>query len=294
MSAPEFGILPSGHGERSRKRLYDLLVVDVDDGQAGLDQLASLTAEIQEEWAKRPGREHVEEGLPEDFKDGVPLPLPPTMTIATPSGGLQLVYVTDHEPDSPVIIGHRLASSLELKAASREGAPISGRLPPTFQKAPGVKPAGAYRFKDSRLPTIIPWPWKDRWLETSMSIRGRMTSIGDNAPPSVADDYAKAEAAKMLKRACDQIAATRVGRRMTINNWSLVVGHLAWALHVPQALHALKVAARKSGWRGDIEKTVEDAFHDGAKEPRDVRRGTFGRRRLKGPDDPLIEFGARL
>jgi hypothetical protein len=53
-------------------------------------------------------------------------------------------------------------------------------------------------------------------------------------------------------------------------------------------------AARKTHWPGDVEKTVRDAFADGAKDPRDVRRSTFGRRRLTGPDDPLIEFGAQI
>ena len=107
-----------------------MLAIDIDDGRRGL---AQLQREIQGAWVDRPGLENTILGFPDDFKNGVAVALPKTMTIQTPSGNEQRVYRVHRADDADAIIGCRLDTSLELKAASREGAPISGRLPPTFR-----------------------------------------------------------------------------------------------------------------------------------------------------------------
>ena len=111
-------------------------------------------------------------------------------------------------------------------------------------------------------------------------------------PPKRVGQYEHDQAARVLRAACKRIAGTRIGRRTTINDEALFIGHLAWAFpNEEAAIQALVRAARKTHWHGDIERTVRDAFADGSKEPRDVRRSTLSQHR-KRIEEPL-NFGER-
>jgi Bifunctional DNA primase/polymerase, N-terminal len=286
-----------GRDELGRETDYDLVAIDFDDGQDGLDQLARLTEEIRAGTEEIEWRRKFAAGLDPDF----PAELPETMTIATPSGNEQRVYVCPAFAENEGLIGCRLDSSLELKAASKDGRPISGRLPPTTRAPKDDKPGGTYTFRHKMLPAWLPYIWEERLSEIADGIRERDRLIPDTPPPETIGDYERAEAARLLKIACKKIAAARIGRRSVINGWCFMVGQLAWALDPKKAIERLAAAARRSGWQGDIAKTVRGAFDDGAKKPRDVRRSTLhapasrcrhaGRRRTT-VDEPFL-FGGR-
>ena len=254
---------------------YDLVALDIDDGRAGLAQLRAMTEEIR----------RADPGWWEDM--GEPVELPRTMTIRTPSGNQQRVFVVPHDPEREPMIGCRLDTSLELKAASKDGRPISGRLPPTQRAPKGDKSGGSYAWRRRVLPQWLPWPWEERFLDLADGVRERASAVPNTPPPETVGDYDRAEAGRLLRRACRKIAGTRSGRRTAINDWSLIVGRLAWALDPEKARKALVAAARKSGWPGDIERTVSNALQDGARSPRDVRRSTLKPKGRKRVDKPL-------
>lgn len=253
---------------------FDLIAIDIDDGQEGLDQLARLSGEIG--------------GVNSEFQ----AELPPTLTIATPSGNQQMVYAIPSDI-ADKLIGCRLNTSLELKAASKDGRPISGRLPPTTRAPKGDKPGGAYTFRHRMMPEWLRLGWLVHFTGLADGIRAREREVPDRPPPELVGEYERSQALKALKAACRKIAATRVGRFTVINNESLKIGHYAWALDQQEARNQLAAAARSSGWQGDIAKTVRTAFADGAAEPRDVRRSSLhaGRRRTT-VDEPIV-FGER-
>ncbi|RCW46843.1 bifunctional DNA primase/polymerase-like protein [Halopolyspora algeriensis] len=174
-----------------------LVVVDCDEpehGQALPDHWQTLGlrsgAEILTRLARRAGE-----------------PLPPTYTVATPSGGWHLYFLV------PAAAGLR-------NTAGTLGPLLDTRAAGGYVVAPGsVLDQGAYELYDDTDPARLPG-----WLAQALTPK---PSTGDSAPSEIAPMHRSAYVEAALRNEAERVAAAQPGKQnITLFTASLALGRL--------------------------------------------------------------------